>query len=892
VTTPNAPPRVARRILRAVVDAAALEPYLGDLLELYDDRLARDGAVRARRAFWRDTLVALARLPWRRPVLPARRPGDPMLTVVATDLRHAARRLRRAPAFALLAGLTLALGIGATTAVFSVAYTALLRPLPFPDAGRLVNAAEVKREAVMSVAPPNYVDWKKTTRTMDLAAWGNGTGALTSDGPAEQLPMAYVTDGFFSVLGMKAALGRTFSAAELAPNGPKVVLLSRRLWARRFGSDPRVVGRTIRVDGESREVVGVMPDGFDYPDHSEMWMPIAFSAEDLATQRGAHWLTVTGRLRDGATVDGARAELAAIHARLAAAYPAQNFEESATVRTLRDATIGDVRPALAALLGAVGLLLLLGCANVANLLLVRATRHERDRVVRAALGAGRGRLAGAVMSEAVILSLVGAAAGVGLAWWGTRLLDATLRAARPTLAESRVDAPVLLFALGVALLTSFVFGVLPAMSASRLRDIATVLRAAGPLGGGGARRAGSWSARLRGSLVVAQIAITTLLLSGAMLLGESFLRIRQVDVGFDPNGVWTFTVSLPDAGYPAPRVAQFYRQLTDRVRAIPGVRVAGATMGLPLSGMSYWITLHSIDGVAESGGKERATSVRMVTDDYFRAMGMRLLRGRGIQRTDDASAPPVVVVNETLAKRLWPGQDAIGRRFDIGMRVGSVTGDTARTRVGGTVVGVVHDVHGAGLRTDPNPEAYFPAMQFPVSGMSYAVRGDVTPGLRKAIAAQVAALDPEIPVFEERMLDTLVSDAVAEPRLYTLLFAAFAGTALVLAAVGVYGVLSLAVGQRTRELGVRVALGARAGDVARLVLRQGMAPVVTGLVLGLVGAFATTRLLTSLLFGVTAQDPMAFVLVCVTLGAAATAAVYLPTRRATTVMPTEALRSD
>ncbi|AHG93762.1 permease (plasmid) [Gemmatirosa kalamazoonensis] len=881
-------PRTAQRLLRAVVDAAALEPYLGDLLELFDDRLARDGPRRARHAFWRDTGVALLRLPWRRPTPRARRTGDPMLTMLATDLRHAARRLRRAPAFALLSGLTLALGIGATTAVFSVAYSALLRPLPFPDAGRLVDAAEFKRGTPMTVSPSNFADWQRTSRTMDLAASGTGTGALTSDGPAEQLAMSYVTAGFFSVMGVKPELGRAFNAAETAYHGPKAVMLGHRLWARRFGSDAHVIGHTIRLDGESRVVVGVMPDGFDFPEHSQLWVPLAFSEQDLATQRGAHWLSVTGRLKPGAAVERANAELAAIHARLAAAYPEQNTDESALVRSLRDATVGDVRPALIVLLGAVGLLLLLACANVANLLLVRATRHERDRVVRAALGAGRGRLAGAVMSEAVILSFVGAMAGVALAWWGTHLLDATLRAARPTLAESRVDGPVLLFALGVALLTAFVFGVLPALSASRLRDIATVLRAATPVGARG-RPGRHWGSRLRGSLVVAQIAITTLLLSGAALLGESFLRLRQVDVGFDPNGVWTFSVSLPDARYEGARVAQFYRELTDRIRALPGVRAVGATMGLPLSGMSYTITLHELDGVPEPSGKERSTSVRMITDGYFRAVGMRVVRGRAIERTDDASAPRVVVVNETLARRLWPGQDPIGRRFSIGMRVGP---DSARERVGGIVVGVVGDVHGDGLRADPRPEAYFPEMQFPMTGMMYAVRGEVTPGLRKAMAAQVAALDPEIPVFQERTLDTLVADAVAEPRLYSLLFAAFAGTALVLAAVGVYGVVSLSVGQRTRELGVRVALGARAGDVARLVLRQGMTPVAFGLAVGLVGAFATTRLLTTMLFGVSATDPAAFAVVCAALMGAAAAAVWLPTRRATTVAPTEALRSD
>jgi len=876
------PPRAPLWLLRTLVAEPAADPYLGDLLERFDDSCATEGASKARRALWRDVAVALVRMPWRRP-LAAHPRGDPMLSALATDLRFAARRLRRAPSFASLSALTLALGIGATTAVFGVAYTALLRPLPFPDAGQLIDAAETNREGRRTtVSPPNFADWQRMSRTMELAAWSEQSGALTSDGPAEQIPSALVSSTFFRVLDVRPALGRTFTDAESAWRGPKAVVLGHRLWQQRFGADPRVVGRMIRVEGESRQVVGVMPPGFDYPAKAQMWAPLALPDSDWINQRGAHWLRVTGRLRPRATLDAAHAELEGIMARLEADYPDKNTDRGAQVQSLRDATVGDVRPALYVLLGGGALLLLLACANVANLLLARATRQERDRVVRAALGASGGALAREVLSESLLLSLGGGALGVLLAWWGTRALDATLRVARPSLATSHVDTPVLAFAIALSLLTALAFGLLPAIGASRIGNIESTLRAARH--GGGNR-----SSRLRGSLVVAQIAITTLLLSGAALLGESFARLRNVDIGFTPAGVWTFSLSLPEARYTEPRIALFHRQLLDRVRAIPGVQAAGATLGLPLSGMSFQITLHDLDGVREPDARARPMSVRAVTDDYVRAVGMRLLRGRPIERTDDAGAPRVVVVNESLARMLWPGQDPIGRRFSIGMRLGP---DSAPERVGGTVVGVVRDVRGDAVRRDPLPEAYFSMMQFPLSSASFAVRAEATPALARAIREQVAALDPEIPVADERTLDALVGDAVAEPRLYSLLFGAFAGSALLLACVGVYGVLSLAVGQRTREFGVRIALGARAGDVGRLVLGQAARPVVAGLAVGLAVALASSRLLRALLFGVSATDPMVYVLVAGVLAAAAAVAVLVPTLRATGVSPTVVLRED
>ena len=876
------PPRLPLWLLRTLISEPAADPYLGDLLERFDDLCATEGESAARRALWRDVTVAIIRMPWRRPRIAHPR-GDPLMSAFTTDLRFAARRLRRAPSFASLSALTLALGIGATTAVFGVAYSALLRPLPFPDAGRLVDAAETNREGRRTtVSPPNFYDMKQASRTLDMAAWNDPTVALTSDGPAEQLPAAQVTRDFFRVLRVQPALGRAFTDAESAWHGPKAVVLGHRLWMQRFGGDPHVVGRTIRIEGVSREVVGVMPAGFDYPSRARLWLPLAFSDSDLVTQRGAHWLRVTGRLRPGATIEGAHADLKGIMARLEAAYPDKNTDRSAAVRSLRDATVGDVRPALYVLLGGGALLLLLACANVANLLLARATRQERDRVVRAALGASGGALAREVMSESLLLSLGGGALGIALAWWGTHALDATLRVARPSLAESHVDGPVLGFALALSVLTALAFGLLPAIGASRIGNIESTLRAARHGGG-------SWSARLRGSLVVAQIAITTLLLSGAALLGESFARLRNVDVGFTPAGVWTFALSLPEARYTEPRMALFYRELLDRVRAIPGVRAAGATIGLPLSGTSFQITVHELDGVPEPEATARAMSVRMITDDYVRAVGMRLLRGRPIVRGDDAGAPRVVVVNESLARMLWPGQDPMGRRFTIGMRVGP---DSARERVGGTVVGVVKDVRGDAVRSDPLPEAYFSMMQFPLDGAAFAVQAEPTPALARAIREQVAALDPEIPLAEERTLDQLVGDAVAEPRLYSLLFGAFAGTALLLACVGVYGVLSLAVGQRTREFGVRIALGARAADVGRLVLRQAARPVVAGLALGLVASLASSRVLRAMLFGVSATDPVVYVVVTFVLAAAAVVAVLVPTLRATGVSPTVALREE
>ena len=801
------------------------------------------------------------------------------------DLTHAWRGLRRAPGFALLAVLTLALGIGATTAIFSVVYAALLRPLPYPGADRLVDLTEMRAGQRGTVSPPNFTDWRdQATTVAAMAAWHPSSSALTADGRSQQIEGAAVTAGYFDVLGLRPILGRTFSPAETVAGGPRAVVIGEGLWRRRFGGDSSLVGRTIRLDGRATRVVGVMPAAFAYPAGAELWRPRSFSADELATQRGAHYLRVTGRLRAGASLPAAKAELAAIGARLSARYPEQDGGSTVHLRSLRDALVGDVRPALYVLGGAVLVLLLLACANVANLLLARAVQRERERVIRVALGAGRGRLARQLLVESVLLALIGGATGLLLAVAGTRALTATLQVTRPALATARLEWPVLLFALAASVVTGLVFGVLPALTTSRVTRLEAVLRGTAPAAGGwrGGRR-------VRAALVAGQLAATVLLLTCAALLGRSFLALQQVDLGFQPDGVWSFATSLPDARYGDPdRASRFYAELLERARAIPGVTDAGLTMGLPLSGMSYGITLYSLDGrVLPDEPDMPSTQVRVVSDGYLESMRMRLVRGRTIQPGDRSGAPPVVVVSEKLAESLWPGQNPLGRRLVLGTSFG-----LGRGRVGGTVVGVVADVRSDDVREPPLATTYIPHAQAPVDGMTLVARGADPAALRRPLADAVAAIDPQIPLFEERTLDVLVSDAVAEPRLYAWLLTVFAMTALVLAAVGVYGVVALAVGHRTRELGVRMALGAQRRSILGLVLRQGIAPLVVGVAAGVVMAWWGSRTVAGLLYGVSSTDPVTFAAVPVFLLAVALVATLVPARRATAIAPTEALRAD
>ena len=802
------------------------------------------------------------------------------------DLRYAARRLARSPGFTAMVVLVLALGIGGTAITFGVVDAVLLRPLAFPKSAELVRVFSVWREGVEgSVSPPDFEDWRAQNRSFaGLAAMNEGSFALTGDGPAEQIPGSSVTGGFFSVMGTRPLLGRTMTPADDAFDGPKVAVLGYTLWRRRFGGDSSVVGRPVRLDGESYTVLGIMPAGFNYPSGSELWLPLRFSATDLSTQRGAHYLDVIGRLRPGATLAAADRDMRQIAANLRQAYPRSNANSGAAVTSLRDALVGDVRAPLLILLGAVAVVLLIACTNVAGLLVVRGIGREREVAIRTALGAGRARLMRALLVESVALAVLGGLAGTLLAVWGTDLIARVSGLGIPLLGETRLDAGVLAFTGALTLATALLFGLLPAWQTAAAGGLAARLRAEGR-GTTGSRL------RTRNTLVVAQTALAVLLLIGAGLLIKSFARLQRVDPGFDPRHVLTFGISLPDASYPKPeQSALFYQQLLQRLEAIPGVQSAGAVFGLPLTGFGYSISAFELDGrVLPQEDQERlSVQVRVVTPDYFSAMDIRIRQGRGIAPTDRAGAPAVIVVSEAAARALWPGQNPLGHRLTIGTRLG-LGGD----RVGGEVVGVIGDLKDRGLGRPARPTIFAAHAQAPTGFMGVAIRTTGDPHMLAAPArAALAATDPDVPLFRLRTMQQLVDADVAQPKAYTLLLTIFALVAITLAAVGLYGVLSQSVVQRARELGVRMALGASARDVVALVLGQGVRLAAVGVALGLVAATVATRAMRSLLFGVGAQDPMTFAVVGGGLFLVALLASLLPARRATLVDPMDALRTE
>ena len=805
---------------------------------------------------------------------------------MTSALRLAVRRLARTPSFTLSALAALALGIGGNTAVFSAVYAAFLRPFPYPEAGRIQLLYEATDAGLGTMSPPNFDDVRRASRSFDgLAAYYGGSAALTGEGSAEQVQLGMVTADFFRVLRVPPLVGRTFDERESALDGPKAVLLGEAVWRRRFGGDRSVVGRSLRLDGVDHLVVGVMPAATALPNGAEMWVPTAFAPEVLATQRGAHYLRAIGRLRAGVTPEGAAVELRAIAARLAADHPQTNENVSLALQTLREATSGSVQRALFVLLGAVGLVLLVACANVANLQLARAARERRARAIRVAVGARRVHLVRDALAEGLTLSAAGGALGALVALWGVEALGASLRAVHPALGGVTVDGPVLAVAALLALVSGVVVGVLPALATAGASGLAGLL-AQGVAPPNDARR----GSRVRGSLVAAEVAMAVCLLVGAGLLARTFVKLRQVDLGFDPRNVWTFQLSLPPARYDSPeRKRQFYAELLERVRALPGVRAAGTISLLPFGGSNYY-TVAEIDGVALPNTNDvPAAQLRIVGDDYFRAAGMRLVRGRALAPADRDGAPLAVVVSESLARRLWPGQDPLGRRVVFGTRFGL---GRERPRAGGEVVGVVADVRDQGVAAEGSAAAYVAHAQFPEGSMAVAVRADDPPALRAALVAQVAALDRDLPVYDERMFDALLADAVAQPRVYAVLMGAFAACALLLAAVGVYGVVAIAVGQRTREIGVRVALGAQAADVLRLVVSRGMRPVLAGAALGLAAAWVASRVVAGLLYGVATTDPVTFATVPLVLVAVALLAAVAPARRALRISPTSALRAE
>jgi predicted permease len=800
------------------------------------------------------------------------------------DLRFALRALRRSPGFAAVAVLTLALGIGANTAIFSVVNAVLLRPLPFADSDRLVRLFTVSRQSDHDVySAANFRDARSLNHSLEETSFFDyGSFTLTGRGEPTQLQGVRVGQNFFQVLRARPELGRVFRPDENQSGQNRVVVLSHALWRQRFGGDPSIVGKTVTLNRLPYEVVGVMPEGFSYPEGQEAWIPEEYDARFMSeNSRGAYYMEVFGRLRPGVTVEQAARDLNAIGERLKQQYPGTNAGFGMTVASMRESTVGDVRPALLVLLGAVGLVLLIACANVANLMLARATARDSEMAVRAALGADRSRLVRQLLTESVLLGALGGAAGLVLAVWGTRFLVALHPAGVPRLAEVRVDGSVMAFTAVVAVVTGLLFGLLPAAQMARTA-IASTLREGGRSGHGS--RA---SARARSVLVVAEIALAVMLLAGAGLLIRSFVSLRSVDPGFRPARVVTWKLNLPQVSYEtdASRRA-FFQSLLERLRSTPGVESAAAVTTTPMSGDVMVLGVEVAGRPPAEPGQMPTSEVAVATPDYFSPMGIRVVRGRAFGPQDRAGAPPVVMLNETAAMRLFPGEDPVGKKL-------SLTWSRDSVQVGGEVVGITGDVRQHSLDGEQGSMIYVSFDQAPLGRMDMVVRSRLPLGsLTGTIKREVRALDSNLPIDQLRPLEEVVEQSISQPRFYMLLLSIFAAVALALAAIGIFGVVSYSVTQRRREIGIRMALGADPARVLRMVIGGAVGLAAVGVGLGVLGALAGTRLMTGLLFGVQATDPATFLGVSALLLGIAALSSWVPARSAVRVDPNVALRAD
>jgi putative ABC transport system permease protein len=800
---------------------------------------------------------------------------------VLQDLRHGARLLVRSPGFGLVAIIALAIGIGANTAVFSVINTLLVQRLPYRDADSLAIVWEhntVRQRRSNVVGPANFIHWREMNQSFeDLAAVSmTYSVTITGDGEPEELQAQSISAGLFEILGVRPALGRGFSAAENVP-GTTAVVISDRLWRRRFGSDRTILQRAIVSQGTPYTVIGVMPPGFSFLDKSvDIWLPIGFTAQSR-TPRGRS-LMVVGRLKPGVAVERAQLDMTQVSAQLTRIFPDFNTGWTSRVVALREQLTGDVRPALIVLAAAVAFVLLIACANVANLLLARATARQRELAVRAALGAGRARLVRQLLAESVVLSGIGGLAGLLLAWWALGFLRAVVAERLPVqrLEMVGIDLPVLLFTLGASLVCGLVFGVVPALTAAgaSLTD---------SLKEGGRSGSASRGNRARSAFAIVEVALALVLLAGAGLLVRSFVRLLDQDPGFDPARTVTMRITLPQARYGGEgQRAQFLVRFFEQVDAIPGVEASGAISFLPLTGLAAATSMEIVGKPLPPKGQEPVADVRVIAHDYLGTMGIPLLKGRLFNEQDAADARGRVVINETMALRHWPGEDPIGKRVRISW-------DNQEDEV----IGVVGDVRHYGLDVESRAMTYWPFARNPYGTMTVTVRtaGDAS-RVVKSIVGLVRQLDPELVVANIRTMDEVVSNSIAERRLTMLLLTIFAGTALLLAAVGIYGVIAYGVTQRTQEIGIRMALGAERGDVLRMVLKQALGLVLGGILIG--GAFALllTRLMEGLLFQVEPGDPLTFAVVSAALAVVALVASYIPGRRATRVDPVIALRAE
>jgi putative ABC transport system permease protein len=799
------------------------------------------------------------------------------------DVRYGLRMLWKNPGFTFVAAFTLALGIGANTAIFSVVNAVVLRPLPFPDAERLVwfdgvNPARGITESSLSL--PDYLDWQSQADTFQsMTAFVQGGAILSGeDAEPERVPRGVVTASFFPTVGVNPALGRALLPEDELPGSEPVAVLSHELWQRRFGANPNVAGGKFSLSGRTVTVVGVMPAGFDYPARAQLWSPLKTDADDR--RRDNRYLQVLARLKPEATRAEAQTQIDALSARFAQQYPETNGGQSAKLTGLQEWTTRGVRTSLLLLFGAVGFVLLIACANVANLLLARGAARRKEIALRTALGAGRPRIIRQLLTESLLLAFVGGAAGLILSLFLTDLLIALSPADVPRLNEIKLDARVLAFTAGVVSLVGLLFGLAPAWQASKT-DLNEVLK-----DGGRSSTEGRGRNRLRAMLVVAEMALSLLLLVGAGLLVKSFVLLREVNSGFDPVNVLTMRVSLPGARYAEPQQrAAFFSELTERVRALPGVEAAGATLSLPLGGSNFSVGRSFVrEGRPLVSAESLDTDYFVATPDYFKTMRIPVKAGRAFAEQDRAESPPVVVVNESLARQVFPGEDPVGKRL-------TVWRDEKFAR---EIVGVVGDVKSSRLDAQTNSQIYVPYAQDAGWGaLTLAVRTTVEPEtLTAGVRGAVLSIDKHQPVHDIKTMDDVLTASVANNRLVVLLFGLFALFALLLATVGIYGVMSYSVAQRTHEIGIRMALGAQQADVLRLIFKQGLALTLAGVGLGLVGSFALSRLLSSLLFGVSPTDPVTFGGLSLLLAGVALLACYVPTRRAMKVDPMVALRSE
>ncbi|MCI0388410.1 MAG: ABC transporter permease [Acidobacteria bacterium] len=812
---------------------------------------------------------------------------------ILQDLRYGARMLMKKPGFTLIAVVTLALGIGANTAIFSVVNAVLLRPLAYKDPERLVvmNHYYPKLDLKSSISAIGYTHYRDTNKSFEnITAFADWPVNLTGVGDPERLQGAAVTATFFPTLGVEVARGRAFLQGEDQQGRNNVVVVSDGLWRRRFGADPQLIGQTLTLDGASYTVVGIMPPGFrfgrEFGQAIDLWSPLAFTSNQLQT---AQWrndrFNVIARLKPDVTLQQAQAEMDTIAANVRQQYFGPGGAEPRSwgllLRGLHELVVGDIRPALLLLMAAVGLVLLIACANVANLLLVRASARQKEMAIRAALGANRIRVIRQLLTESVLLALVGGGLGLLLAYWGVEALVTLNQANIPRSREIGLDGRALAFIFGAALLTGLLFGLVPALFASKT-DLHEALKEGRRRGSGGRGRG------VRGLFVVSEVAIALVLLIGAGLLIRSFLKLQEVNPGFNPQDLLVMQLSLPDAKYREPQQRDsFFQQALQQVNTLPGVESAGLSTSIPMSGVisgsSFWI-----EGRETPPGQMMPWgNLWFAGSTYFQTMEIPLRKGRYFTDRDGLDAPGVAIIDETMGRKYWPDEDPLGKRVSIGER------DPQGNLRWREIVGVVGHVKHQGLAGESPVQYYVPHRQIVIPRAFLVVRTASGPSsLTSAVRGAIHAIDKELPVFKVTTMEQMVADSTAQ-RLFTmLLLGIFGATALVLAAVGLYGVMSYSVAQRTHEIGIRTALGAQAPDVLKLVIGQGVKLALVGVLIGLGGAWALTRLMKTLLFGVSATDPLTFALIAVLLPLVALMACYLPARRATKVDPMVALRCE